>query len=139
MESICMEQELSIYNLDRKWNDFVGVQKEIISVLKEKGYFENRDIVNLETGMLVRLTPRGIKETIGNGKRFQNLPKAVKLQKVATLRILPSLIREGNLLENNVPNYYSKGGEQFAYFMCKLLIDNEVHSVRIAVKKKSTY
>ena len=48
MESICMEQELSIYNLDRKWNDFVGVQKEIISVLKEKGYFENRDIVNLE-------------------------------------------------------------------------------------------
>lgn len=75
MESISMERELSKYNMDRKWNDYIGAQKEIISVLKGANYFECGDIVNCETGMNVRITSKGIKETIGKGKRFQNLPK----------------------------------------------------------------
>lgn len=88
MESISMECEVSIYNLSGKWNDYIGVQKE------------------------------------------------VKKQKVATLRILPMLIREGKLLADEVQNYYSEEGERFAYFICKIFIDNEIHDIRIAVKKK---
>lgn len=136
MVSISMEQELSLYNLEGKWNDYVGVQKEVISVLKENGYFEKKDIINVETKMVIRLTSKGIKETIGKGKRFQNLPKKVKQQKVATIRMLPVLIEKGRLLEDNVENYYSKEGERFAYFVCGIFIDNEMHNVRIAVKKK---
>lgn len=122
MESISMTEELSLYNLEGKWNDYIGVQKEIVSVLKRVGYFEERDVVNDETGMIIRLTSKGIKETIGKGKRFQNLPRAVKQQKIATLRALPILI---------------KAGERFAYFLCPICIDSEVHNVRIAVKKKA--
>ncbi len=85
MVSINIKHELSIYDLDGKWNDFIGVQKEVISVLKEEGYFAGSSIINHETGMIIRLTSRGIKETIGNGKRFQNLPKIVKQQKVSFL------------------------------------------------------
>lgn len=137
MISICMEKELSLYNLEGKWNDYIGVQKEVIAVLKKLDYFKQDNIINLETEMMIRLTTKGIKETLGKGKRFQNLPKVVKQQKVATLRVLPSLIKEGALLEDDVMNYYSKEGEKFAYFFSHILIDNEMHSIRIAVKKKA--
>lgn len=33
MESINMKQELSIYNLEGKWNDYIGIQKEVLRVL----------------------------------------------------------------------------------------------------------
>ena len=95
MVSINVQNELSIYNLDGKWNDYIGVQKEVISVLKKENYFSNKDIINLETGMLIRLTSKGIKETLGSGKRFQSLPKIVKQQKIATLKSLPLLIAGG--------------------------------------------
>lgn len=42
MESIRTKQELSIYHLEGKWNDYVGVQKEVISVLKKVNYLEIR-------------------------------------------------------------------------------------------------
>ncbi len=29
MESISTDYELSLYRLDRKWNDYIGVQKEV--------------------------------------------------------------------------------------------------------------
>ncbi len=86
--------------------------------------------------MHIRISPKGIKETIGKGKRFQNLPKMVKMQKVATIRSLPDLIREAKLLEDNVPNYYLNTGDKFAYLITKIMIDDEMHDVRIAIKKK---
>ena len=39
-------------------------------------------------------------------------------------------------MEDDVLNYHLKEGEKFAYFICRILIDNESHAVRIAVKKK---
>ena len=134
MKCIDLQQELSHYNLRGKWNDYIGVQKEVISVLKQERFFEENDIINHETGMIIRLSPRGIKETIGSGKRFQNLPKKVKEQKIATLRILPILLREGKLLDDNVQNYYSVQGDQFAYFISTIMIDDEMHNVRMALK-----
>lgn len=35
MVSVNMEYELSKYNLDKKWNDYIAVQKEVISVLRQ--------------------------------------------------------------------------------------------------------
>lgn len=135
MVSVNTEHELSKYNLDKKWNDYIAVQKEVISVLRQEGFFDNTDIVNQETGMVIRVTTKGIKETLGKGNRFQNLPKKVKQQKITTLRVLPVLIKGGNLLEDEVQNYYSENGVKFAYFICKLFIDDEMHVARIAVKK----
>ena len=64
-----MEQELSFFNLDKKWNDYIGAQKEIVSKLKDDQYFECSEIINRETGMRIRISPKGIKETIGKGNR----------------------------------------------------------------------
>lgn len=136
MINIDMKKELSLYNLEGKWNDYIGVQKEVISFLRKEGYFVNKDVINYETGIIIRLTPKGIKETIGKGKHFQNLPKRVKEQKIATIRYLPTLIEEGLLLENDVENYYDQNGDRFAYFISQIAINNEIHDVRIAVKKK---
>ena len=39
-------------------------------------------------------------------------------------------------MEDNVQNYYSAQGDQFAYFVSTIMIDDEIHNVRMAVKKK---
>lgn len=136
MEKISAAEELSFYNLQGKWNNYIGVQKEIISVLKSNGYFNIKEVRNDETGMIVRITTRGIKETIGSGKRFQTLPKVVKEHKVATLRVLPELLKTAKLLDDDIENYYTENGDKFAYFITQILIDEELHNVRIAVRKK---
>lgn len=94
------------------------------------------EVFNDETGMIIRITPRGIKETLGNGNRFQTLPRKVKEQKIATLRLLPILIKEATLVKDEVQNYHDKRHETFAYFISEILIDGEIHTVRIVVKKK---
>lgn len=41
MISINSKEELSLYNLEGKWNDYVAVQKEIIAVLKQRKFLNN--------------------------------------------------------------------------------------------------
>ena len=136
MISINSKDELSLYNLEGKWNDYIAVQKEVIAVLKNENYFEQGYITNNKTNMLIRLTARGIKETLGNGKRFQYLPKLVKMQKVATLRELPLIIQNAELVEDEVKNYHEDATNRFAYFISNATIDGEVYRVRIVVCKK---
>ena len=100
--------ELSVYDLEGKWNDYIGTQKEIIAVLKSKGFFESGTVVNAETGMEIRITTNGVKETIGKGKRFQSLPREVKEQKVCSIGLLPELIRQACIIEDNVVNYHEE-------------------------------
>lgn len=136
MISINSKDELSLYDLGGKWNDYIAVQKEVIAVLKEKKFFEQDNIVNDNTNMIIRLTARGIKETLGNGTRFQYLPKKVKTQKISTLRYLPLLIKDANLVEDGVENYHGNGTNRFAYLTNKIVIDDDVYNVRIVVRKK---
>ena len=72
MISINSKDELSLYNLEGKWNDFIAVQKEVLSVLREQNYFENSNVVNAESKMCIRITTKGIRETLGNGNRFKS-------------------------------------------------------------------
>lgn len=136
MISINSKDELSLYDLGGKWNDYVAVQKEVIAVLKAQKYFEQGTLLNDKMNMDIRLTARGIKETLGNGNRFQYLPKAVKIQKIATLRYLPSLIQNADLVEDEVENYHGDGNNRFAYFTNNAMIDGEIYRIRIVVRKK---
>lgn len=136
MISINSKDELSLYNLEGKWNDYIAVQKEVITVLKYEKFFECSNILNDKTNMIIRLTARGIKETLGNGTRFQYLAKAVKIQKIVTLRYLPSLIQNADLVEDEVRNYHEEETDRFAYFTSNAIIDGEIYSVRIVVRKK---
>ena len=49
MISIHVDEELGRYNLDGKWNDYIGVQKEVLRVLREQKYFENTCVENIES------------------------------------------------------------------------------------------
>ena len=112
------------------------MQKSIIDTLRSEGFFENNVVENMESGMLVRITTKGIKETLGAGKRFQSLPKVLKELKIATLRYLPEIIKQGSILEDNVENKHKTEEYLFAYIMSNVVIDNEEYKVRISIKKK---
>jgi len=101
-----------------------------------EGFFENNVVENEESGMLITITAKGIKETLGAGKRFQALPKVLKELKIATLKYLPEIIKHGSILEDNVENTHKKEDYMFAYIMSNVIIDNEEFRVRISVKKK---
>lgn len=136
MVNIKTEQELSKYDLFHKWNDYIAVQKKVLSVLKAEGYFNETDVVNKKTDMIIRVTTKGIKETLGAGKRFQALPRKIKENKIATLRYIKQLIEDAEMIVDNVENIHDANGYMFAYFVSQINIDDELHYVRISVKKK---
>ena len=129
-------EEIASYDVGKKWNDYVGLQKRVIDTLREEGFFENNVVENVESGMRIRITAKGIKETLGAGKRFQSLPKTLKELKIATLRFLPEIIKQGKILEDNVENIHKKEDYLFAYILSNIVIDNEEYRVRVSVKKK---
>ncbi len=98
--------------------------------------FSQTDVENRETKMIVRITTKGVKETLEAGKTFQSLPKKLKENKIATLGYLKQIIENANLIIDDVENFHDKNGYMFAYFGCNVLIDEEKYYVRISVKKK---
>lgn len=86
--------------------------------------------------MLIKINTKGIKETLGTGKRFQALPKKLKQYKIATLLHLKQIIENAELLADYVENKHEKNGYMFAYFANEILLDDKVVSIRISVKKK---
>lgn len=133
---IDLEREICTYNIANKFNDYVGMQKEIINTLKREGFFNDNIVVNSETGMIVRINPRGIKETLGSGKRFQNLPRTLKMLKVATIRKLPEIIEQGILIEDNVGNVHGNN-QLYAYFITQVIVDGEDLYVKVNVRKST--
>lgn len=135
-DNIDTQEQLSAFNLEGQWNDYIGVQKEVLRVLKEEGFFDNNEVVNAESGMVIRITTKGIRETLGTGKRFQSLPKGMKVRKVATIRSLPELIESAYVIADNVDNIHDADGYKFAYLGNEVILDGEKVGVRISVKKK---
>lgn len=133
--TIGLQEELDTYNLEGKWNDYIGVQKCVIGTLKEEGFLKNNVVVNEKSGMVVRISAKGIKETLGKGKRFQNLPKDLKQLKVASLRYLPKVIEKGVVLADDVPNVHGETA-LYAYVMSYIIIDGMNYGIRVAVKKR---
>lgn len=70
---INIQGEIASFGVEKKMNDYIGVQKVVLPELEKQDFF--REIVNEETGMVIEITRKGVKETLGSGKRFQSLPK----------------------------------------------------------------
>lgn len=66
MIKINAKDELSLYNLEGKWNDYIGVQKEVLRVLREKKWFDSNEVINEESNLHIKVTAKGIRETLGN-------------------------------------------------------------------------
>ncbi len=136
MVKINLAEELRLYNLEGKWNDYIGAQKEVLRVLREESFFEVSNVINKESDLVVKISSKGIRETIGNCNRFQSLPKKLKQYKIATIRYLPELITTGYIISDDVENTHNKTGYRYAYIGNAVLIDEEVVTIRISIKKK---
>lgn len=136
MVEIITENELALYNLEGKWNDYIGLQKEVLRVLRDEHFFEKNEIVNTDSNMTIRISPKGIRETLGSGNRFQTLPKVFKTYKIATIKYLPEIIRTGNIIEEDVANSHDENGYHYAYIGNMIFIDGVKYGVRIAIRKK---
>ncbi|MBQ8562779.1 MAG: hypothetical protein IJ443_02655, partial [Firmicutes bacterium] len=86
--------------------------------------------------MAIRITTKGIRETLGNGNRFQTLPREVKKYKIAALRKLPELIEIGDVTLDDVENIHCESGFHFAYIESEMIIDEIRVDVRISIKKR---
>lgn len=131
---INIRDEIQNFGVEQKMNDYIGVQKAILPELEKQNFF--REIVNEESGMVIEITRKGIKETLGNGKRFQSLPRILKKLKIATLRSLPEMIRQAHMVKDCVPNSHGATSE-YAYFVIAVDVNDVAFNVRIDVKKTS--
>ena len=136
MISINTKDELSLYYLEGKWNDYIGVQKEVIAVLTKEEFFRDNAVINQNSGLSIKINKKGIKETIGAGKRFQKLPKKFKIYKIATIRKLKEIIKTAELQEDDVPNYHADGIYTYAYLRNQIIIDDELVDIRISIMKR---
>ena len=133
---IQLDKELLKYNLEGKWNDYIAVQKEVLQVLRNEHFFDDNIVIHKESGMIIRVTPRGIRETFGKANRFNNLPKFLKKMKVATILYIKTLLSNGSILADNVKNYHDTSSITFAYISATIYIDNVLYLIRITIKKK---
>lgn len=134
--NVDIDAEIKSYGVETKFNDYIGMQKGVVSALRAEGFFDKNVVTNEETGMQIAITAKGIKETLGSGNRFQTLPRDLKRLKVATIRALPEIIEKGRLIEDNVGNIH--GNEPlFAYFVTPIKIQGEEVDVKVSVKKST--
>lgn len=133
--NVNLDEEIKKYNIENKLNDYIAVQKAVVNHLKETGFFDkNSTVVNEETGMQIRINPRGIKETLANGKRFQSLPRELKKLKIATIEQLPEIIKRGKLIEDNIENTHGENS-LYAYFETPVEINGGNYKVRVNIRK----
>nr|DAL78723.1 MAG TPA: Large polyvalent protein associated domain 23 [Bacteriophage sp.] len=131
------EDVLTHYGIE-SINDYIGVQKAVLNKLVEEGFFTDGSnvSVNQESGMVVVITKRGIRETLGNKNRFETLPRKVKLLKLATIEKLPELIQSATLRADEALNYHNpKSKIKYAYLDSKAKIGEDEYTVEITVRK----
>ena len=90
--------------------------------------------------MEIEITKDGIKETLGKGKRFEELPRKLKKLKISKIRTLPHLIETAQLVKDNSPNVHKKTSAlKYAYLSNEITVQtdngNEDYIVTIAVRK----
>ena len=131
---------LDEYNIS-KLNDYVHVQKQVLEKLKSNGFFSDKGgksltVVNDESGMVVEIAPKGIKETFGKGNRFETLPREIKLAKLSTIYDIPNIIKVGRLSEADVKNYHNENSSlRYAYIVGDAEINDESAIIKITVRQ----
>ncbi len=123
-----------------KPNDYVHVQRQVFDTLKNEGFFTDEDKnsridYNEDSGMVVETNKSGIKETF-NFANFIRLGKTKKAIKLATIRKLPEIIKNGKLVDNDVKNYHNDNSStKFTYIQSTVDVDGNNVLVKIDIKK----
>ena len=131
-------EKYGIPNTARTLNDFVNVQKRVISTLDNDNFFNQNNkniVVNADTDIVVAITKDGIRETLSSGKRYFSLPRKIKTAKIAVIDNLPDMIRYVEVVNENEKNYHSKEGSSFLVLNHPAIVDGENYNVEIKIKK----
>ena len=127
-----IDEEVKNYKVEDKLNDYIAVQKQVIPILEKEniyGYVKNE-----ATGMKIDIGKKGIKEMLGSGRRFQALPRKLKMLKIATIRKLPILLKRAKLIEDDVIDVHGRDS-RFAYLGIDVKINGILHRITIDIKK----
>ncbi len=123
-----------------KPGDYIHVQRKVFDTLLNEGFFTNietrsRTDINAESGMVIETNKSSISETF-NEDNYKRLGKFKKIAKLATVRILPEIIKNGKLIADNVPNkYQNSANKTFAYISYDTEIDGVPITVKLDIKK----
>ena len=127
-----------IPNTARTLNDFVNIQKRVISTLDNNNFFNQNNkniVVNADTDIVVAITKDGIRETLSTEKRYFALPRKIKTAKIAVIDNLPDMIKYAEVVNENEKNYHSKEGSSFLVLSHPAIVDGENYNVEIKIKK----
>lgn len=131
-------EKFGIPNTARTLNDFVNIQKRVISTLDNDNFFNQNNkniVVNADTDIVVAITKDGIRETLSSGKRYFSLPRKIKTAKIAVIDNLPDMIRYAEVVNENEKNYHSKEGSSFLVLSHPAIVDGKNYNVEIKIKK----
>ncbi|MBQ9760148.1 MAG: hypothetical protein IJW16_02235 [Clostridia bacterium] len=123
-----------------KLNDSIHVQRQVLNTLLNEGFFtdsenKRRSDVNEESGLVIEINKSGIDETF-SFNNFSRLGRFKKIAKLATIRELPNVIKQGHLIADNVDNKYANAiNKKFAYIEYATEIEGERLVVKLAIKK----
>ena len=121
-------------------NDYVHVQKQVISTLKSESFFTDEGgtsttVTNANSGMVVEVNTGSMREAF-NDKNFKRVSKTLKIAKLATIRDIPALIKKGTLIDDNVENTHKpKSNVKYAYIENNVLINGKPATIKIAIRK----
>ena len=121
----------------------INDKKEVIAKLREvlsKSYLSTKEqskpIVNLDTGMEIEITMRGVKETFGKDEYYTNLSEDEKLVKIASMSKLANLIKYGEVRAQEAPNYHDPNSKvRYAYLKAPLRVDGQEYTVNMDIRK----
>jgi hypothetical protein len=131
-------EKFGISNTANALNDFVYIQKRVISTLDNDNFFNQNNkniVVNADTDIVVSITKNGIRETLSTEKRYFSLPRKIKTAKIAVIDSLPDMIRYAEVVNENEKNYHSKEGSSFLVLNHPAIVDGENYNVEIKIRK----
>ena len=133
-----IDNNIDYYNIENINNKY-EVMKKISKNLSEK-YLSNKNqikyITNIETGIKVEIWKNGIKETFGNNKYYFNLPKNIKIAKIASMKVLAKLIKYAKIRSKEAKNYHNINSKvTYLYLVSELKIGNSLYEVTIDIRK----
>ena len=134
-----MDETIKSFNIS-DIEDCVHVQKQVFNTLLNENFFEDENLrrrldVNLDSEMVIETNKSGIDETFAFNN-YKRLGKSKKVLKLATIRKLPEIIKNGELLSDNISDSHKNAkNKKFAYIKSTVEIDGREVLVKLDIKK----
>ena len=128
-----VQEKYGIHDINRE----AEVKKQIKKFAKGK-YLSTQGninpIQNIDTGVEIEIWASGIDETFGNKKYYGAKSKEMKLAKLASMEVLPELIRYGEVRAESRMDSKNRNVE-YDYLIAPLRVDDTQYWVTMDIKK----